>query len=700
MAQAFDGLLNLFGGGQDALAGFQAEKIDPLVAEAQRIAQETGISLKEAYDGVVRQAQMNMPNYRLIAPAKEPSTVGEAIGTPEQKRQEQARRERAMRAGMQQREAARQAAMPDALPFSVGGVLDGVSDFFSQTRPSNPADAAVVARRQQKAAGTYEDPNTPEKRRERAAGLSEEQKAALDAADAQVDALDAAEDRRRQAQIQDQANRYADNAYDSMFPPTRTGPQPPLEAAQNVRPPIDNQTRLREVTVPDRQYRDGFGGTLDQNPRTAPLDEEGKRLQGLLESMGAFDLTGRAGGENESIAAQDPGMLSRFGRGVLDYLSDPVNRKNLAIGFNAMTLNPDRGFQQAMLSQIERIEDDRAAQRQGNRTAAFLKTMGLPDETIAAAQGSPELMNALATQAIKASGDSTATEAFKTKHQSLVAAGVVPGSPKYQRLMVAQYETELDKLAYNAEILNLRPGSSEFQNYIASGGKSLATATPEDTGTVPQGYIRATNEAGELVLMPLPGSEAYQAEGKKIARSVNQYQAAGDFVTTLNSAKDLLKEGGDDFFDTSSGALGAIASDFLKAPVLRAAFTSSNRANLEGYIQTLAANIGFDRLQRMREESPTGGALGQVAVRELLDLQATLGSLNLNQSADVVIKNLEMIERKYLENMAQLYAGFSEKTLSKYGITPIEYENAGKYASTTGGSDILSQADAIIGSSN
>lgn len=672
MAQAFDGLLNLFGGGQDALAGFQAEKIDPLVAEAQRIAQETGISLKEAYDGVVRQAQMNMPNYRLIAPAKEPSTVGEAIGTPEQKKQEQARRERAMRAGMQQREAARQAAMPDALPFSVGGVLDGVSDFFSQARPSKPA----------------------------AAGLSKEQKAALDAADAQVDALDAAEDRRRQARIQDQANRYADDAYDSMFPPTRTGPQPPLEAAQNVRPPIDNQTRLREVTVPDRQYRDGFGGTLDQNPRTAPLDEEGKRLQGLLESMGAFDLTGRAGGENESIAAQDPGMLSRFGRGVLDYLSDPVNRKNLAIGFNAMTLNPDRGFQQAMLSQIERIEDDRAAQRQGNRTAAFLKTMGLPDETIAAAQGSPELMNALATQAIKASGDSTATEAFKTKHQSLVAAGVVPGSPKYQRLMVAQYETELDKLAYNAEILNLRPGSSEFQNYIASGGKSLATATPEDTGTVPQGYIRATNEAGELVLMPLPGSEAYQAEGKKIARSVNQYQAAGDFVTTLNSAKDLLKEGGDDFFDTSSGFMGAIASDFLKAPVLRAAFTGSDRANLEGYIQTLAANIGFDRLQRMREESPTGGALGQVAVRELLDLQATLGSLNLNQSADVVIKNLEMIERKYLENMAQLYAGFSEKTLSKYGITPIEYENAGKYASTTGGSDILSQADAIIGSSN
>lgn len=700
MAQAFDSLLNLFGGGQDALAGFQAENIDPLLEEAKKIAISTGASIEEAYTSLVRQAQMNMPNYQMIAPAKPAETVAEAVGSPQQQKQAKERKERAIRAGMQQREAAKQAAMPDSLPFSVGGVLDGISDSFSQTRPSNPADAAVVARRQQKAAGTYEDPNTPEKRRERIAGLSEEEKAALDKADAQVDALDAAEERRRQAQIQGQANRYADNAYDSMFPPTRTGPQPPLEAAQNVRPPIDNQTRLREVSVPDRQYRDGFGGTLDQDPRNAPLDEEGKRFQGLLQSMGAFDNTGKQGGENESIAAQDPGLLSKLGRGIIDYYSDPINRKTLAIGLAGLSSQPNKGYQAALQGQIEQLQDQRVAQREANQTAAFLKTMGLPDETISAARGNPTLMNALATQAIKAQGDSTATEAFKTKHQSLVAAGVVPGSPKYQRLMVAQYETELDKLAYNAEILNLRPGSSEFQNYMASGGTSLATATPEDTGTVPQGYIRATNEAGELVLMPLPGSEAYQAEGKKLARSVNQYEAAGDFVTTLNSAKDLLKEFGDDMFDTSSGGFGAIASDLLKVPVVRGAFAGTNRANLEGYIQTLAANIGFDRLQRMREESPTGGALGQVAVRELLDLQATLGSLNLNQSADVVIQNLEMIERKYLENMAQLYSSFSPETLAKYDITPIEYENLGKYAGSTGGSDIMSQADAIIGSSN
>ena len=57
------------------------------------------------------------------------------------------------------------------------------------------------------------------------------------------------------------------------------------------------------------------------------------------------------------------------------------------------------------------------------------------------------------------------------------------------------------------------------------------------------------------------------------------------------------------------------------------------------------ANIGFDRLQRMRDESPTGGALGQVAVKELDALQASLGSLDTSQSSDQLLRNLERLEQ-------------------------------------------------------
>jgi len=70
-------------------------------------------------------------------------------------------------------------------------------------------------------------------------------------------------------------------------------------------------------------------------------------------------------------------------------------------------------------------------------------------------------------------------------------------------------------------------------------------------------------------------------------------------------------------------------------------------ANLRATIETIKANLGFDRLQQMRDASPTGGALGQVAVKELDALQASVSSLDLNQSPDRLRNNLEQIKTHY-----------------------------------------------------
>ena len=45
-------------------------------------------------------------------------------------------------------------------------------------------------------------------------------------------------------------------------------------------------------------------------------------------------------------------------------------------------------------------------------------------------------------------------------------------------------------------------------------------------------------------------------------------------------------------------------------------------------------------IQAMRDASPTGGALGQVAVRELELLQSTIASLDQSQDDDVLKQNL------------------------------------------------------------
>lgn len=69
--------------------------------------------------------------------------------------------------------------------------------------------------------------------------------------------------------------------------------------------------------------------------------------------------------------------------------------------------------------------------------------------------------------------------------------------------------------------------------------------------------------------------------------------------------------------------------------------------NLENAITTIKANLGFDRLQQMRDASPTGGALGQVAVQELVALQSTVASLDRAQSPEILKNNLEDVRYYY-----------------------------------------------------
>lgn len=69
--------------------------------------------------------------------------------------------------------------------------------------------------------------------------------------------------------------------------------------------------------------------------------------------------------------------------------------------------------------------------------------------------------------------------------------------------------------------------------------------------------------------------------------------------------------------------------------------------DLAAKLTTIKANLGFDRLQQMRDASPTGGALGQVAVQELIALQSTIASLDQTQSPAQLKAALTKIEGHY-----------------------------------------------------
>lgn len=105
---------------------------------------------------------------------------------------------------------------------------------------------------------------------------------------------------------------------------------------------------------------------------------------------------------------------------------------------------------------------------------------------------------------------------------------------------------------------------------------------------------------------------------------------------------------------------------------------STKSGQLAQRLKTIKANIGFDELQQMRENSPTGGALGQVAVQEIDFLQSVLGSLEQAQTSADLNYNINRLEtylmtradrrrEAFAQDYPELarYAGFAKKTVKE-----------------------------------
>jgi hypothetical protein len=122
---------------------------------------------------------------------------------------------------------------------------------------------------------------------------------------------------------------------------------------------------------------------------------------------------------------------------------------------------------------------------------------------------------------------------------------------------------------------------------------------------------------------------------------------------------------------------------------------STDSGRLANALATIKANVGFDNLQTMRENSPTGGALGAVTEKEIAFLQAMQGSLEQAQTPADLAANLKRLdeffagrEQRRREAFAQDYpelaefAGFAKRTsnevkrLSKDTNKAVEEYNA------------------------
>jgi hypothetical protein len=71
-------------------------------------------------------------------------------------------------------------------------------------------------------------------------------------------------------------------------------------------------------------------------------------------------------------------------------------------------------------------------------------------------------------------------------------------------------------------------------------------------------------------------------------------------------------------------------------------------------VESIQANLAFDRLQRMRELSPTGGALGNVSNIELDLLKSSVGNIDPNQSQDTFLRNVDFARGQYEKTLERV----------------------------------------------
>src|SRR5574343_311015 len=150
-------------------------------------------------------------------------------------------------------------------------------------------------------------------------------------------------------------------------------------------------------------------------------------------------------------------------------------------------------------------------------------------------------------------------------------------------------------------------------------------------GKAPEG--ERWKSAGSLEIIPGGKAEAKENKEKLLVEGVKKQ--VGTVVGKVDEALPQVSNW--------TAGLGSLLEKIPGTPA----------RDLAGSVDTIKANIGFKELADMRAASPTGGALGQVAVKELEFLQAAIAALDTGQSPAVLRRNLNQVKTHY-QNWAKI----------------------------------------------
>jgi hypothetical protein len=211
------------------------------------------------------------------------------------------------------------------------------------------------------------------------------------------------------------------------------------------------------------------------------------------------------------------------------------------------------------------------------------------------------------------------------------------------------------------------PADEDDQNYQESFNTLIQTHTPQSVSEYFNAAEAATTpqerNAAITLLEKMPTGRATAEAAKEDA---TQLELLGMFADTdrITSAIAGTTAILDDYPAWRTAGQGPALIRTIPGQFAEAALLQPER-NLRARIDQLKADVAFERLQQMREESPTGGALGNVSNVELNLLQSTLGSLDTIQDPEQLREALENVQKHYVNALK-----------GRLGILPdVEWDN-------------------------
>lgn len=211
------------------------------------------------------------------------------------------------------------------------------------------------------------------------------------------------------------------------------------------------------------------------------------------------------------------------------------------------------------------------------------------------------------------------------------AAGMVSAPQTGERTqLLGEYQALVDR----GENLTAgeRARRDALASYLAGNNVNVRLEQGPQVGTIPPGHQLERMPDGTLRMTQIPGSPAQRAEQQRRDSTARTGNAV---VQDIDRVFSLLDQ-------ASLPVTGFGASTLGRVP-------GTGAADAARLLDGIRANVGFERLNQMRQESPTGGALGAVTERELALLQSVMGSLDQTQSPQQFRDNLARVRNTFLD---------------------------------------------------